>query len=101
MTFSQKYPSVSSSTPRPEGGEATGFELFAGFSLEADRDYSGDVTRPVVNYGMEYAKMYAVFVGRWGWGNEDLPVENRNFSTISTGFSTGAFAVEMCGDIHF
>ena len=53
--------------------------------------FSGNVTRQKFRYVGNYAEKYAS--KSWGedWKNLGFPVENPNFSTISTDFSTGLF----------
>ena len=51
----------------------------------------GDVTRFLSHYGPRYAERYTKLFSVVNSQKWVLLVENRNFSTFSTGFSTGVF----------
>ena len=67
------------------------FELFALFCIEKRSVAFGDVTRYQVNYGRDYTYKYPLFLQGKYLEKPGMLVENPNFSTISTDFSTGVF----------
>ena len=67
------------------------FELFMENSTFGYRLFPGDVTRLPFHYDGVYTKVYAGFVQRCFGKRAGFLVENLNFSTFSTGFSTKVF----------
>jgi hypothetical protein len=98
--FTKKPGKSTADTPRV-AVETTSFELFGALSPKNDRVAGGDVTHIMVNYGWKYSKKYAcIFVPRT-LENPVKAVENQNFSTVSTGLSTGYFPGPGIEDIHY
>ena len=61
----------------------------------------GDVTTPYSIIGNLYPPGYALICLGPDFEITGIAVENLNFSTISTGFSTGLFHRGINRDIHF
>ena len=82
------------------GAGMTGFELFEEVSSNNTLVANGDVTCISVDYGREYTVIFAWKQGAWILDFYGEAVEKTNFSTISTGFSTGVFHCEKPRNIH-